>query len=424
MYDNGMTVVESKTEIATAFAEDIKITVVGSGYVGLANALALSAICKVTILDIDAKRVKLINEKICPIDDTGMIDFMETQTLNLYATTNKEEAYEEADYIIVATPTDYDPIQNYFNTNSVEQVIADSSFINPHALKVIKSTIPVGFTKKMNTTFNLEYSDGHENIIFSPEFLREGTALHDVRNPDRIVVGSKCDAARRFGSLLVAATALESDRYINVLYMGSEEAEAVKLFANSYLAMRVAYFNELDTYAEYHKLNTKDIINGVRADHRIGPEYCSPSFGYGGYCFPKDTKQLLANFKEHRIPNRLIGSIVYSNEVRKDWVSNRILQTNPNIVGIYRLLFKEGSDNYRDSAIQGVIDRLKTQVKVIVFEPRCRDKKFQDCIVESDLEKFKELSDVIVTNRVDDGLLDVLNKVYTRDVGFINMETE
>ena len=336
----------------------------------------------------------------------------------LTATTNKEKAYQNADYIIVATPTDYDPELNYFNTNSVEQVLLDASFYNPKALKVIKSTIPVGFTKQMREKI------GRDNIIFSPEFLREGTAFYDVKNPDRIVVGATTEQARSFGSLMVAATELNAEQYVNVLYMDSEEAEAVKLFANSYLAMRVAYFNELDTYAEYHKLNTRDIINGVRADHRIGSEYCSPSFGYGGYCFPKDTKQLLANFKEHRIPNRLIGSIVYANDIRKDWISNKILQTNPNVVGIYRLLFKEGSDNYRDSAIQGIIDRLKTQVKVIVFEPRCKDNKFQDCVVESDLEKFKDLSDVIVTNRVDDGLLDVLNKVYTRDVGFINMETE
>lgn len=396
-----------------------KITVVGSGYVGMANALALADICNVIILDIDSQRVKQIRDGKCPIDDDGMITAMAEKHGDwLTATTNKEKAYQNADYIIVATPTDYDPELNYFNTNSVEQVLLDASFYNPKALKVIKSTIPVGFTKQMREKI------GRDNIIFSPEFLREGTAFYDVKNPDRIVVGATTEQARSFGSLMVAATELNAEQYVNVLYMDSEEAEAVKLFANSYLAMRVAYFNELDTYAEYHKLNTRDIINGVRADHRIGSEYCSPSFGYGGYCFPKDTKQLLANFKEHRIPNRLIGSIVYANDIRKDWISNKILQTNPNVVGIYRLLFKEGSDNYRDSAIQGIIDRLKTQVKVIVFEPRCKDNKFQDCVVESDLEKFKDLSDVIVTNRVDDGLLDVLNKVYTRDVGFINMETE
>ena len=367
-----------------------KITVVGSGYVGMANGVALSQNNPVIILDIDSERVKKIRNNISPIEDVLITKYLNSGKLTLTASTNKETAYEYADYVIIATPTDYCPIQNYFNTDSVESVIRDA-LEKSDAYIVIKSTVPVGFTEKMNKKYNTD------KILFSPEFLREGGEIK---------------GRQKVAHLLLDAT----DCPCPLITTEATEAEAIKLFANDYLAMRVAYFNEVDTYAEYHNLNTKDIIDGMCYDYRIGEGYNNPSFGYGGYCFPKDTKQLLANYKENRIPNRLIGSIVYSNEVRKDWIANQILRRNPNVVGIYRMAMKSGSDNYRSSAIQGIIERLSTQVKVVIYEPMCKDEEFLGCVVETELNKFKKLSDVIVANRLDDNITDVEEKVYTRDV--------
>lgn len=382
-----------------------KITVVGSGYVGMANAVALSQNNPVIILDIDAERVKKIRDKVSPIEDVLITKYLNDGKLTLTASTNKETAYENSDYVIIATPTDYCPIQNYFNTDSVESVTRDAlERCKGHI--IIKSTVPVGFTQKMNEKYETD------RILFSPEFLREGTALLDCLTPRRIVVGGKQKVAKQFSDLLLDAT----DSPCPVILTNWTEAEAIKLFANDYLAMRVAYFNEVDTYAEFHSLNTRDIIDGMCHDYRIGDGYNNPSFGYGGYCFPKDTKQLLANYKENRIPNRLVGSVVYSNEVRKDWIANQILRRNPNVVGIYRMAMKSGSDNYRSSAMQGIIERLKTQVKVVIYEPMCKEEEFLDCVLETDLNKFKKLSDVIVANRLEDNIKDVEEKVYTRDV--------
>lgn len=383
-----------------------KITVVGSGYVGMANGVALSQKNQVAILDIDPERVRLINKQVSPIEDKLISEWLKSESLYLFATLDKDMAYSGADYVIVATPTDYDPIQNYFNTGSVESVIRDALEYS-EATIVIKSTIPVGFVNRMREKFDTD------RIIFSPEFLREGQALDDCINPTRIVVGDKTPAASTFAQLLQDAS---QSNDIPIVLTEPSEAEAVKLFANSYLAMRVAFFNELDTYAEYHKLDASNIIDGMCYDERIGLGYNNPSFGYGGYCFPKDTKQLLANYKEHRIPNRLIGSIVYSNEIRKDWISNQILHRNPKVVGIYRMAMKAGSDNYRSSAIQGIIERLSTQVKVIIYEPMCAETDFLNCVVETDLNKFKKISDVIVTNRLDDNIIDMKDKIYTRDI--------
>ena len=382
-----------------------KITVVGSGYVGMANAVALSQSNQVIVLDINSERVNLIRENKSPIEDALITKYLNEKDLTLAASNDSETAYQASEYVIIATPTDYCPIQNYFNTDSVESVIRDA-LEKSDAYIIIKSTVPVGFTEKMNKKYNTD------KILFSPEFLREGTALLDCLNPRRIVVGGEIKGRQKVAHLLLDAT----DYPCPIITTESTEAEAVKLFANDYLAMRVAYFNEVDTYAEYHNLNTKDIIDGMCYDYRIGEGYNNPSFGYGGYCFPKDTKQLLANYKENRIPNRLIGSIVYSNEVRKDWIANQILRRNPNVVGIYRMAMKSGSDNYRSSAIQGIIERLKTQVKVIIYEPMCKDEEFLDCVLETELNKFKKLSDVIVANRLEHNIIDVKEKVYTRDI--------
>jgi len=381
------------------------ITVVGSGYVGMANGVALAQNNNVIILDINSERVNKIRNNESPIEDKLITEFLDSEDLTLTASTNKETAYNHADYVIVATPTDYCPIRNYFNTESVESVIEDAlAKCKGHI--IIKSTVPVGFTKRMNEKFETD------RILFSPEFLREGRALFDCLNPSRIVVGGKTKVAKAFAKLLSNAAIKESP----VILTHWTAAEAIKLFANDYLAMRVAYFNEVDIYAEYHKLNAKDIIDGMCYDDRIGQGYNNPSFGYGGYCFPKDTKQLLANYDENLIPNRLVGSIVHSNEIRKDWITNQILRRNPNVVGIYRMAMKAGSDNYRSSAIEGIIKRLSARVKVVIYEPMCKDEEFLDCILETDLNKFKKLSDVIVANRLDDNIADVNKKVYTRDI--------
>jgi len=384
-----------------------KITVVGSGYVGMANAVALSKKNPVIILDIDSERVKSIMNNKSPIQDPLIEQYLEKDNhlLELVASTDSQTAYRYSDYVFIATPTDYCPIKNYFNTDSVESVIRDA-LEKCDGYIIIKSTVPVGFTEKMNKKFKTD------RILFSPEFLREGTALLDCLTPRRIVVGGKKNIAKKVGNLLLNAAEVSAP----VITTKPTEAEAIKLFANDYLAMRVAYFNEVDTYAEYHGLNTKDIIDGMCHDYRIGDGYNNPSFGYGGYCFPKDTKQLLANYKENRIPNRLVGSVVYSNEVRKDWIANQILRRNPNVVGIYRMAMKTGSDNYRSSAIQGIIERLRTQVKVIIYEPMCKEQEFLDCVLETELNKFKKLSDVIVANRLEDNITDVKEKVYTRDI--------
>jgi len=381
------------------------ITVVGSGYVGMANGVALAQNNNVIILDINSERVNKIRNNESPIEDKLITEFLDSEDLTLTASTNKETAYNHADYVIVATPTDYCPIRNYFNTESVESVIEDAlAKCKGHI--IIKSTVPVGFTKRMNEKFETD------RILFSPEFLREGRALFDCLNPSRIVVGGKTKVAKAFAKLLSNAAIKESP----VILTHWTAAEAIKLFANDYLAMRVAYFNEVDIYAEYHKLNAKDIIDGMCYDDRIGQGYNNPSFGYGGYCFPKDTKQLLANYDENLIPNRLVGSIVHSNEIRKDWITNQILRRNPNVVGIYRMAMKAGSDNYRSSAIEGIIKRLSARVKVVIYEPMCKDEEFLDCILETDLNKFKKLSDIIVANRLDDNIADVNKKVYTRDI--------
>ena len=388
-----------------------KITVVGSGYVGLANATMLAKNNKVTILDIDGDRVDKINNRISPLVDAQIMDSFQNDDLNLTATLSKKEAHSNPDWVIIATPTDYCPETNYFNTRTVEDCIAEAmwnhiDWDNAETHIVIKSTIPIGFVDSLNT----------DRVFFSPEFLREGTALRDCLRPERIVVGNQDQAGVDWVELMYDSV-IQNFPMPPVTYCGNREAESVKLFANGYLAMRVAFFNELDTFAEFHKLNTKEIIEGVVGDSRIGKHYCNPSFGYGGYCFPKDTKQLLANYKENRIPNRLIGSVVYSNDVRMDYIANQILRNNPKIVGIHRLIMKSGSDNFRNSAIQGIIERLTPHCKVIIHEPEFGfEGEFMNCIVESDLNKFKKLSDVIVTNRMEKCLNDVKDKVYTRDV--------